>query len=220
MNLHVLVSTRLTNSGVCNTMEHPNYIVHFMILYNYAVTVQLVQFIVIETEQGKTHFWACLVQLSYRFLCAGDSNFGGLIYMYVRDFLGGVEFLGIYSGVQRRLFTEFHNNLFCQMIVPVLYCQCCLSPFKILFLPGLHSLFKLGILCILSKLTLDSESSLPLLSFSLDFSCGFCHILVPGLMHLPSLSLVSIIRKKPLQSKCLFFNFVLATTACKQSKQF
>ena len=33
--------------------------------------------------------------------------------MYVRDFLGGVEFLGIYSGVQRHLFTEFHNNLFC-----------------------------------------------------------------------------------------------------------
>ena len=33
--------------------------------------------------------------------------------MYVRDFLGVVEFLGIYSGVQRHLFTEFHNNLFC-----------------------------------------------------------------------------------------------------------
>ena len=32
--------------------------------------------------------------------------------MYVRDLLGGVELLGIYSGVERRLFTEFHNNLF------------------------------------------------------------------------------------------------------------
>ena len=45
------------------------------------------------------------------------------------------------------------------MIIPVMYCQCCLSPVKILiFLPGLHSLFKLGVLCILSKLALDSES--------------------------------------------------------------
>ena len=69
--------------------------------------------IVIETERGKTHLWACLVQLSYCFLCEGDSSFWGLIYMYVRDLLGGVEFLGIYSGVERRLFTEFHNNLFC-----------------------------------------------------------------------------------------------------------
>ena len=32
MNFHVLVSTRLTNSGVCNAMEHSNYIVHCMIL--------------------------------------------------------------------------------------------------------------------------------------------------------------------------------------------
>ena len=33
--------------------------------------------------------------------------------MYVRDLLGGVELLGIYSGVERCLFTEFHNSLFC-----------------------------------------------------------------------------------------------------------
>ena len=39
MNLHVLVSTRLTNSGVWNTMEHSNDIVHFMILSNYTVLV-------------------------------------------------------------------------------------------------------------------------------------------------------------------------------------
>ena len=102
------------------------------------------------------------------------------------------------------------------MIIPVMYCQCYLSPFKILiFYQACIPLFKLGVLCILSKLTLDSESSLLLLSFSLDFCCGFCHMLVPGLMHLPSLSLVSIIMKKPLESKCLFFNFVQATTAYK-----
>lgn len=118
------------------------------------------------------------------------------------------------------------------MIVPVMYCHC-YEPlqFPFFFLPGLHSLFKLGILCILSKLALDCECSLLLLSFSLDFCCGFCHMLVPGLMHLPSLSLVSmvnwcmypkriIIIKKPLQSRCLFFNFVLATTAYKYSKEF